>query len=92
MLEKIKLLLPDILNKFNLKTIGIFGSYANGTATNESDVDILVEFEGYVGWSLIDLKLYLENVLEKRVDLVTPSAIKPSIGKHILKNIIFLKK
>lgn len=64
--------------EYKVKTIGIFGSYARGEETEESDVDILVEFEEPVGLEFVHLADYLEEILGVKVDLLTPDAIKPN--------------
>jgi predicted nucleotidyltransferase len=51
--------------------IGIVGSYARGEETEESDIDILVDFSEPIGWEVVDLKEYLEDLLSHRVDLIS---------------------
>lgn len=63
--------------------MALFGSYADGTATESSDVDIMVEFSQPVGFEFIDLAVDLENLLQKRVDLVTRQAINPRLMSYI---------
>jgi len=74
---------------FNVKKIGVFGSYAKGKESKKSDVDILVEFSEPIGWEFFDLKEFLETVLNKKVDLVTVNAIKPQLKEKILNEIIY---
>lgn len=75
---------PLLEKKFHVKTIGIFGSYAREEQTENSDIDILVEFSKPVGWEFVDLKEHLEKLYGKQVDLVTVKALKPQIKKNIL--------
>jgi predicted nucleotidyltransferase len=82
--QKLRLLKPTLAQKFNVKKIGYFGSYATGYAHEDSDVDILVEFSEPLGWEFCDLQVLLEDSLQKKVDLVSVSAVKPQ-----LRNIIF---
>ena len=70
---------PFLREKYKVKEIGIFGSYARGEEAEESDVDILVEFYEPVGWEFIDFKEFLEEMLDKEVDLVTTGALKPQL-------------
>lgn len=63
--------------------MALFGSYADGTATEDSDVDIMVEFNRPVGFEFIDLSIELENLLQKPVDLVTRQAVKPKLMPYI---------
>ena len=54
-----------------------------------SDIDILVEFSEPVGWEFIDLKDFLEMILEIKVDLVTKNALKPQIRDRILNEVVY---
>jgi len=79
-----KKILP-ILKRYNVKRAGIFGSAVRDEETEESDIDVLVEIESRM--SLLDfagLKLELEEILGKRVDLGEYSTIKPIIKEQIL--------
>ena len=73
-----------LTKNYFVNKIGIFGSYARNEETRESDVDLLVEFSRPVGFEFLDLKDYLEKVLNKPVDLVTVNALKPSMREAIL--------
>lgn len=80
---------PSLREKFKVKEIGVFGSYARGEELEESDIDILVEFYEPVGWEFIDLKEFLEKTLDKEVDLVTVKALKPQLRDKILKEVVY---
>ena len=97
MLDKLQLLLSqhkkELKNKFGVKEIGIFGSYIRGEEKEGSDLDILVEFENNAKMDLIkfvELEEYLSELLGIKVDLVMKSALKPRIGKRILKEVVYL--
>ena len=75
---------------YPLASLALFGSYADGTATEESDVDILVEFKQPVGYEFIDLSIDLENLLQKPVDLVTRKAIKPKLMPYITHQLYYV--
>jgi uncharacterized protein len=77
-------------SKYPLKLIGLFGSVARGDSSEFSDVDILVEFSEPVGMEVVDLVMELETLLNKRVDLVTTKAIKPSMRPYIEKDLIYV--
>lgn len=75
---------PDLRRK-GVKTLSIFGSVARGEAREDSDIDLLVEFDRRVGLlAFLDLKLYLERVLGGPVDLVTPSGLKSWMRETVL--------
>ena len=77
------------LIKFDVKSLAIFGSVARDEAGPESDVDILVEFAKPIGlFEFVRLKIYLENLLQRKVDLVTPDALKERMREQILKEAI----
>lgn len=81
---------PILKEKFYVEKIGVFGSYIKGKDTPESDVDILVEINGPIGWDFIELKEYLENIIGKKVDLVSIKALKPQLKKDILNEVIYV--
>jgi hypothetical protein len=83
----------ELKKKFGVSEIGIFGSYLRGEHKKSSDIDILVEFYPKAEMDLIkfvELEEYLSDLLGIRVDLVMKSALKPKIGKQILKEVIYL--
>jgi len=85
----LKELKPLLGERFKVKKIGVFGSYLHGEQSEESDVDILVEFYEPVGWEFIDLKDFLEETLGQEVDLVTVRALKPQLRDKILREVVY---
>ena len=78
-IEEIRRRILPIAEKYRLPAVYLFGSYARGSATAESDVDLLVDTTGTELNSLLSLgALYndLEEALEKRIDLITVSALR----------------
>ena len=68
------------LHQRGVRSLAVFGSLARGQETSASDIDVLVEFDRPVGlFEFIRLKLYLEELTGKSVDLVTPDALRPSM-------------
>ncbi|GAB4026496.1 nucleotidyltransferase family protein [Spirosoma koreense] len=92
--QRIKQLLQThkerLFNTYPLASIALFGSYADGTATESSDVDILVKFKHPVGFEFIDLSIELENLLQKPVDLVTRQGIKPKLMPYIANQLYYV--
>jgi hypothetical protein len=75
--------------QFFVASLSVFGSAARNRLRKQSDIDLLVEFERPVGlFTFIRLKLYLENLLGRRVDLVTPAALRPELRQQILQEAI----
>lgn len=79
----------SLLERFRVSAISLFGSVARGEPTEESDVDLLVEFSQPIGLlQFVELKRLLEDLLGRPVDLVTPKALKPQLRDRILKEAI----
>ncbi|MGD9049039.1 MAG: nucleotidyltransferase domain-containing protein [Anaerolineae bacterium] len=78
---------------YQVRRLGIFGSRVRGDDTPLSDVDILVELEGPVGWEIVDLHHYLEDALGIRVDLITQGAVmrKPLLWEAIRKDLTYVE-
>lgn len=89
-LSKLSELKPMLYNDYAVKEIGLFGSYADNTNTENSDIDILIELEKPIGWRFFTLELFLEEVFDKKVDLVTKNALKKQIKEQILKKVSFV--
>ena len=71
-LDQISKTVSSVSDEFNIKKASVFGSYANGTCTDDSDLDLLVEFKTpYVSlFTLSGLKVRLEELLSKSVDVI----------------------
>jgi predicted nucleotidyltransferase len=87
--ETLKRFKPILQEKFKVKKIGVFGSYVRGEESDESDVDILVEFSEPIGWEFIDLMEFLEKILGKKVHLATVRALKPQLREKILSGVVY---
>ena len=76
---------------YHVGSIGIFGSCRRGEEHEGSDVDILVEFSEVPGiFEFLRLERYLSEILDRPVDLVEKSALKPRIGRRILNEVIYI--
>jgi predicted nucleotidyltransferase len=81
--------LPELSRKYGVETLGIFGSRVRTDQSPESDLDLLVTFSTPPGLlAFIELEQYLSDLLGVEVDLVMKSALKPTIGKRILSEVI----
>jgi predicted nucleotidyltransferase len=87
LIQKIKNEKPHLANEYNVKKIGLFGSFAKGRQTGKSDIDIVVEFSKPIGFKFVDLCNYLEKKLGVKVDILTPAGIRGIRLKHIAKDI-----
>jgi predicted nucleotidyltransferase len=88
-LHIIQQLFQGLSEKYSVKRIGIFGSYAKENHDNNSDVDILVELEEPTFDHYMDLKFRLEEVLNRPVDLVMADTIKPRLKHAIEQEVIY---
>ena len=85
--EEIKRKLIPILRKNKVTKAGIFGSYARGEQNAKSDVDILIKINDRVGLvEFINLKMAIEELLRKKVDLVEYDTIRPEIKDNIIRD------
>ena len=96
-IEEIKKILnknkTQFQNNFKVKEIGIFGSYIKSGQTKKSDLDILVEFNSPIDYfDYLEFEEYLADLLGIKVDLVMKKALKPNIGRNILKEVIYVWK
>jgi len=81
----------ELKERFGVKEFGIFGSYIKGTQKDISDLDILVEFESPIDFfTFLELEEFLTELLGVKVDLVMRKALKPEIGKHILREVLYV--
>ena len=86
--EIIKKHKPSLIDRYRIKEIGLFGSYVRNEATENSDIDILVDFKSPISlFDFIDMEDELSELLKTKVDLVSKKALKPNIGKRILQEV-----
>jgi len=80
--------------EFGVRKIGIFGSFARDEATMSSDVDVLVEFDPARKTfdNFINLSFFLEDIRQRRVELVTTSSLSPYVGPRILASVEYLSE
>lgn len=92
-LEEIKQILrksmPELEDRYKVKSLGIFGSYIRGEAEKSSDLDILVEFNRAPSLlQFIRMEDDLSDRLGIKVDLVMKKALKPYMGRRILEEVV----
>ena len=77
----------DTLRGFGVRRLALFGSYARGKQTATSDLDFVVELEERSFDSFMGLKLFLEDLFGRPVDLVLEHTIKPRLRPHIMESL-----
>jgi predicted nucleotidyltransferase len=78
------------LKNYGVRSLALFGSAARNKMHKSSDIDILVEFDKTTWANYIGLKFYLEDLLGREVDLVTPKALKPATKPSIEKDLLYV--
>ena len=90
-LESLKKLKPELTRKYAVSSIGLFGSIVRDDfSTDNSDVDIIVDFSKPIGIEFVDLAEYLESVIKRKVDLVSQKGIKPKYFEQIQNEILYV--
>ena len=87
-INKLRKIKPELLKRYPISELGLFGSYARGDYQVESDIDILVDFNGSIGMNFFTLFHELEDAFKIKVDLVSRKGIKPRYLPYVEKNLI----
>lgn len=88
-LERLTAEAPALKRKYGVKSLAVFGSMARGDNHEGSDVDILVTFEGPATFdNFMGLKLDLEDLFGRQVDLGTPNTLRPEMRARVEKDLI----
>lgn len=86
--------MPYCVSEYGVKRIGLFGSYAKGTPTQGSDIDVLVEFEKPIGLKFMEFAEYIEGLLGTTVDILTPVGLEAirveRVAGNIKENIVYV--
>lgn len=79
----------EFIRNFKINSIGLFGSYARNEQEEESDIDLIVEFqEGQLNYdNFFNLVDYLEGIFNCKVDVIPKHSIRPELKKHIFPEI-----
>jgi hypothetical protein len=77
------------LRKLGVRKIGLFGSFVRGEQRRDSDIDLLVEFDPELKTfdNFMELSVFLEQLLERKVEIVTVESLSPHLGPHILQEV-----
>ncbi len=90
-IEILQSLKPEIRREYKAELKGIFGSQARGEAAEESDIDILVEFqEDATFFDLVRMGDFLEERLRQKVDIVSRESLREEIRPHVYQDLISL--
>ena len=90
-LEILRRAKPELAQKYGVKRLGLFGSYARGEQREDSDVDIVVEVDPSIGLRFVDLAEFLESLLGIRTEVVSQRALKPQHWELAKKELIHVE-
>lgn len=83
--ERLGIALPDLKQRYPIRSLAVFGSYVRNEQTDSSDLDILLDYERPMSFfTLARLRQELEGITGVRVDLVLKTTLKARIGARIL--------
>ncbi len=88
--NKLKQTKPYLADKYHVNEIALFGSILRNDFSDKSDIDIIVDFSEPIGIEFIDLANELETILNRKVDLVSKTGIKPRYFNQILPDILYV--
>lgn len=85
---------PYLSTEYGVRKIGLFGSYAKGQPHEASDIDVVVEFERPIGFRFMEFAEYLEHLLGRKVDVLTPAGIQgiriARIARDIAESVLYV--
>lgn len=91
-IKRVLLANREIFRKYKVNKVGIFGSYLTGKTRKKSDVDLLVEFEEAIDlFEFVHLADEIQQILETKVDLATPDAVKPYLRPKIMNEVEWIE-
>ena len=79
--------MPFLAAEYGVARIGIFGSFSKETANDESDIDLVIEFQRPIGLRFMELIDYLETLLDRKVDVLTPAGVQGIRVRQVAENI-----
>ena len=86
---KLKELRPTLTARYKVKEISLFGSFVRGEQAENSDVDLLTEFDDNADiFDLIGLELYLEDTFKRPVDVVPKQALRAELRETVLQQVV----
>jgi predicted nucleotidyltransferase len=89
-LEKLRQYKPELQRKYPISRLGVFGSYARGTATEKSDIDVAVELYGPMGLNFVAMANEIEDLFGVKVDVVPKRSIKAAYLPFVEKDIRYV--
>jgi predicted nucleotidyltransferase len=89
--DQLRDMMAELRGQYHVKKIGIFGSFSQGRQTEQSDVDLVVEFDQPIGMmAFAHLRNVIADRLGIRVDLVTPDGLHPLIRDRVMREVVYV--
>jgi hypothetical protein len=89
--NKLTALKPELHERFGVSEMGVFGSWVRGEQTENSDIDVLVDFDREISlFDILELQWYLEEMFERKVDVAPRDSLRKYIGQYILAEVEYL--
>lgn len=86
--------LPYLKNNYQVRRLGIFGSFVKQKQSVGSDIDIIIEFKKPIGLDFIELAEYIEKLLDRKVDILTTEGIRSirirNVAKDIKRSVLYV--
>jgi len=90
-MDQLRDMMAELRGQFHVKKIGIFGSFSRERQTEQSDVDLVVEFDQPIGMmAFVHLRNQIADRLGIRVDLVTPDGLHPLIREQVMREVVYV--
>lgn len=89
-LARLRAALPELQQRYPIARLGVFGSFARGEQRPDSDVDVLVDFNGVLGLEIVDLWEELKAVTGKEVSMISERSLKPWWRDSIMPDVIYV--
>jgi hypothetical protein len=90
-LDQLRSLRGELREQYHVRSIGIFGSYSRKHQTEQSDLDLVVEFDRPIGMlAFVHLKNLIADRLGMKIDLVTPDGLHPLIRDQVMNEVVYV--
>ena len=90
-LEQLQSMRQELREQYHVRRLGIFGSYSRGDQVEQSDLDLVVEFDQPIGMmAFVHLKKFISDKLKLKIDLVTPDGLHPLIRDRVLHEVVYV--
>jgi predicted nucleotidyltransferase len=90
-LDQLRGMRHELRERYHIRSIGIFGSYSRKHQTEQSDLDLVVEFDQPIGMmAFVHLKNMISDRLNIKVDLVTPDGLHPLIRDQVMHEVVYV--